>query len=142
MKMFRVPYPAALVLVGLAVGLIPKPFVALTPNLVLFVFLPPLLFAGAWGLPIDHLRRNWVPVAVLATAGVAVGIAVSFVIVHFGEGLDARVALLFGAMVATTDPVAVLALFRSMRVNRDLAKATVCSTTGPASWRFGRCLPA
>jgi CPA1 family monovalent cation:H+ antiporter len=121
MKMFRVPYPAALVLVGLAVGLIPKPFVALTPNLVLFVFLPPLLFAGAWGLPIDHLRRNWVPVAVLATAGVAVGIAVSFVIVHFGEGLDARVALLFGAMVATTDPVAVLALFRSMRVNRDLA---------------------
>ena len=59
--------------------------------------------------------------AVLATAGVAVGIAASFAIVHFGGGLDARVALLFASIVAATDPVAVLALFRSMRVDRDLS---------------------
>jgi CPA1 family monovalent cation:H+ antiporter len=87
----------------------------------LFVFLPPLLFAGAWGLPIDHLRRNWLPIAVLATAGVAVGIAASYAVVRYGGGLDARVALLFGTIVAATDPVAVLALFRSMRVDRDLS---------------------
>jgi CPA1 family monovalent cation:H+ antiporter len=121
MNTFRVPYPVVLVLLGLSVGLFPKPYVVLTPALVLFVFLPPLLFAGAWGLPIDHLRRNWVPIAVLATAGVAIGIAVSFAIVHFGGGLDARVALLFAAIVAATDPVAVLALFRSMHVDRDLS---------------------
>jgi CPA1 family monovalent cation:H+ antiporter len=121
MKSFRVPYPVVLVLVGLAVGLFPKPYVVLTPALVLFVFLPPLLFAGAWGLPIDRLRRNWMPIAVLATAGVAVGIAVSYVVVRYGGGLDARVALLFGAIVAATDPVAVLALFRSLRVDRDLS---------------------
>jgi CPA1 family monovalent cation:H+ antiporter len=121
MRTFRVPYPVVLVLVGLAVGYFPKPYVVLTPQLVLFVFLPPLLFAGAWGLPIDHLRRNWVPIAVLATAGVAVGIAASFAVVHFGGGLDARVALLFGAIVAATDPVAVLALFRSMQVDKDLS---------------------
>ncbi|HEY5096373.1 MAG TPA: sodium:proton antiporter, partial [Candidatus Eremiobacteraceae bacterium] len=120
-RSFRVPYPVALVLLGLLIGLFPKPYVALTPQLVLFVFLPPLLFAGAWGLPIDHLRRNWVPIAVLATVGVAVGIAASFAIVRFGAGLDASVALLFGAIVAATDPVAVLALFRSMRVDRDLS---------------------
>lgn len=121
MTKFRVPYPVVLVLIGLAVGLFPKAYVVLTPTLVLFVFLPPLLFAGAWGLPIDHLRRNWVPIVVFATAGVAVGIAASYAILRFGGGLDARVALLFAAIVAATDPVAVLALFRSMRVDRDLA---------------------
>jgi CPA1 family monovalent cation:H+ antiporter len=121
MTTFRVPYPVVLVLIGLAIGFFPKPYVVLTPALVLFVFLPPLLFAGAWGLPIDHLRRNWVPIAVLATAGVAIGIAASYAIVRYGGGLDARVALLFGTIVAATDPVAVLALFRSMRVDRDLS---------------------
>jgi CPA1 family monovalent cation:H+ antiporter len=121
MNTFRVPYPVVLVLIGLAIGLFPKPYIVLTPQLVLFVFLPPLLFAGAWGLPIDHLRRNWLPIAVLATAGVAVGIAASYAVVRYGGGLDARVALLFGTIVAATDPVAVLALFRSMRVDRDLS---------------------
>ncbi len=117
----RVPYTVLLVLIGLVVGLIPKLPRAITPELVLYLFLPPLLFAGAWELPVARLRRLWVPIALLATLGVGVGIVASYAMLRFGAGIDVQTALLFGAIVATTDPVAVLALFRNMHADPDLA---------------------
>lgn len=118
----RVPYTVGLVLAGLGIGLLPhRPSVTLTPDLVMFVFLPALLFAGAWTLPVAELRRQWFPILLLATAGVVIGIAVSYLLLVFGAHLDYRVALIFGAAVAATDPVAVLALFRELGVDRRLS---------------------
>jgi CPA1 family monovalent cation:H+ antiporter len=117
----RVPYTVALVLIGLVVGLIPKLPRAITPELVLYLFLPPLLFAGAWELQVERLRRLWAPITLLATLGVAVGIVASYALLRFGAGANAQTALLFGAIVAATDPVAVLALFRNMHADLDLA---------------------
>jgi Na+:H+ antiporter len=117
----RVPYTVALVLIGLVVGLIPKLPRAITPELVLYLFLPPLLFAGAWELQVERLRRLWAPITLLATLGVAIGIVASYALLRFGAGAGAQTALLFGAIVAATDPVAVLALFRNMHADADLA---------------------
>ncbi|HXW51949.1 MAG TPA: cation:proton antiporter [Candidatus Acidoferrales bacterium] len=114
----RVPYTVGLVLAGLVIGLIPgHPTVALTPDLVMVVFLPALLFAGAWTYPQDELRRNWVPIALLATLGVLICMLASwFVLVRFA-GLSAPIALIFGAIVSATDPVAVISVFRSLRID-------------------------
>jgi CPA1 family monovalent cation:H+ antiporter len=120
-RVARVPYTVALVLIGLVVGLIPKLPRAITPELVLYLFLPPLLFAGAWELQVERLRRLWAPITLLATIGVAIGIVASYALLRFGGGANAETALLFGAIVAATDPVAVLALFRNMHADPDLA---------------------
>lgn len=121
-RLVRIPYTVGLVIAGLIIGLVPHHVtLTLTPDLITFVFLPALLFAGAWNMPLDELRRNWVPIALLATVGVVIGIVVADALLVLGAGLSVRTALVFGAIVAATDPVAVLALFRSMRVQPALA---------------------
>ncbi|MDQ6699632.1 MAG: sodium:proton antiporter [Acidobacteriota bacterium] len=118
----RIPYTVGLVIAGLAFGLVPNhPHVTFTPGLVMQLFLPPLLFAGAWTMSVSELRRNWLPIALLASVGVAIGILLSYILLVFGAGLSVRVALLFGAIVAATDPVAVIAIFRALRIDRRLA---------------------
>ena len=118
----RVPYTVGLVIVGLIIGAIPgHPTIRLTPDLVMLIFLPALLFAGAWTYPTSLLRRNWLPIALLATLGVLISILVSWVVlVHFA-GLAPQTALLFGAIVAATDPVAVLSVFRSLKTDEQLS---------------------
>ena len=117
----RVPYTVGLVIVGLAIGALPgHPRLTFTPDLVMLVFLPALLFAGAWSYPVSQLRRNWLPIALFATFGVIVSIAVSWLVLVRGAGLALPSALLFGAMIAPTDPVAVLAVFRSLRADEEM----------------------
>jgi CPA1 family monovalent cation:H+ antiporter len=109
----RVPYTLALVVVGLVLGmtgLLPR--VRLDPVVVLFVFLPLLLFEGAWSMRLAYLLAEWAPVALLALPGLLISIVVTALVVHAGIGLAWPVALLLGAMISPTDPVAVLALLR------------------------------
>jgi CPA1 family monovalent cation:H+ antiporter len=118
----RIPYTVGLVVAGLAIGLWSRhPAMELTPDLVMFVFLPSLLFAAAWEMDLRQLARFWIPIALLATVGVVAGIGISYALLAFGAGIDPHVALVFGVLVAATDPVAVIALFREMRVDRGLA---------------------
>src|SRR5687768_16887612 len=63
----RIPYPILLVLGGLGLGYVPgMPEVALEPELVLLILLPPLLYAAAFFTPLRELRRNVVPISFLA----------------------------------------------------------------------------
>jgi CPA1 family monovalent cation:H+ antiporter len=118
----RVPYTVGLVIVGLIMGSIPgHPHIQLTPNLVMLVFLPALLFSGAWTYPTSLLRRNWVPITLLATVGVLINIAVSWIVLVYGAGVPVQTALLFGAIVSATDPIAVISVFRSLRADDQLA---------------------
>jgi CPA1 family monovalent cation:H+ antiporter len=117
----RIPYTVGLVVMGLIIGALPHhPQIQLTPDLVMLVFLPALLFAGAWTYPTSLLRRNWLPIALLATVGVLISILVSWIVLVRFAGLAPQTALLFGAIVAATDPVAVLSVFRSMRADDQL----------------------
>ncbi|MBV8170704.1 MAG: sodium:proton antiporter [Candidatus Eremiobacteraeota bacterium] len=117
----RIPYTVGLVLAGLIIGLIPhQHHIELTPGLVLFVFLPPLLFDGGWNGDTKQFARNWAPITLLATLGVLMMIALSYVFLVFGAHLVPQTAVIFGAAVAATDPVAVLALFKALRIDPGL----------------------
>jgi CPA1 family monovalent cation:H+ antiporter len=93
----------------------------LDADVILLLFLPPLLFEAAFVLDLRLLWQVRAGVAALALPGVLLAMAVGGTLVHRGLGLPWAVALLFGAVVAATDPVAVLATFRALGVDRRLA---------------------
>lgn len=114
-RRLRLPYTLVLVVVGLLIGFAHiLPTVRLEPNVVLVIFLPALLFEGAWSAEVAVLRASWLPVFLLAVPGLAVSLAVVAAVLHWGLGLDWLTALLVGAIVSPTDPVAVLALLRQL----------------------------
>mgnify|MGYP001186451786 CR=1 FL=1 len=118
----NLPYTVALVVCGLGLGAIPViRDNSLTPDLVLFVFLPGLLFEAAFHLHVDLLRHTWRAVLTLALPGVLITLGVVASLTHFWLGLDWNSAFLLGAMVSPTDPIAVLAIFRRLGVPGRLA---------------------
>ena len=118
----RIPYTVALVLAGLGLALLPNtPRVELTPEIILTVFLPVLLFYGAYHLSFTDLRANIMPVTLLAIPGVVVTAALAGMALHWSAGIDWSIAFLFGAIVAATDPVAVLAIFGEVGAPRRLS---------------------
>ena len=67
----RVPYTLALVLVGLLISPLRfLPVVHISPELILLIFLPALLFEAAWNLRLEHLRENLAPILLLAVPGI------------------------------------------------------------------------
>ncbi len=118
-KYVRLPYAIALVVTGLVISLLPDDLTAplqlsLTSDLILFIFLPPLLFEGAYNLNFGHLRADLGSVTIFAIFGVLATVGLVGLSVHYLVGLDWAVAFLFGAVVAATDPIAVLATFRRL----------------------------
>jgi len=121
-RVVRVPYTVALVLTGLALALAPgMPRFDLTPQVIFTVFLPVLLFHGSYNLDVADLRANLVPVATLAIPGVVATAGLVGAALHLLAGLSWGSALLFGAIVSATDPVAVLAIFGEVGAPRRLA---------------------
>ncbi len=117
----KLPYTLGLVVVGLLIGVSHLlSGIVLTPDVVLFIFLPALLFEGAWTLEQRELLRNWLPIALLAGPGLAISIALVGLILHLAIGLDWALAFLLGAIISTTDPIAVLALMRQMGLSSRL----------------------
>jgi len=116
----RVPYAAVLVLAGLAAAESGLTLPQLEPSLVLLIFLPPLLFDAAFRLDSRELAGLARPVALLAVPGTLFTAVVVGVLLAAALGLALPVALLFGGIVAPTDPVAVVAIFRRLRVPKRL----------------------
>ena len=114
-RRLRLPYTLVLVVVGLVMGVAHLvPGVTLQPETVLFIFLPALLFEGAWSLDFAQLRANWLPIALLAVPGLLFSLGTVAVVLHWGLGFDWLTALLVGAIISPTDPVAVLTLLRQL----------------------------
>ncbi len=113
-RRFRIPYTVALVLAGLVLSLRSPLEVEFSPEFILSLLIPPLVFEAAYHLNIDKLRKNLVTILLLAIPGVVVTMLVVGGIVSFGGGLAIGPALIFGALIAATDPVSVVALFRRM----------------------------
>lgn len=121
-KRTRHPYTIALVIWGLILGLLQliEP-IRLSKELVLTVFLPPLLFEGALHIRVEVLRQRIGLVLGLAMGGTLVTALIVGVAAHWVLGFDLLVGLLLGAIIAPTDPVSVLATFRANRVDKELA---------------------
>jgi CPA1 family monovalent cation:H+ antiporter len=119
-RRLRVPHTIALVVAGLLTfGQAAR--IEMTPELILALFVPPLVFEAALRLPLRRLRDDLLPITLLAVPGVLLTTAAVALVVHLAAGLPPASALAFGALVSATDPVAVVALFRALRVPRRLA---------------------
>jgi len=125
-RRIRLPYTISLVLVGLFIS-IQRPIaveaVKVTPGLILSIFVPPLIFEAAFHLDYRLLRENLASTIVLAVPGVILTTLFVGGMVALGAGLSFTTAAVFGALIAATDPVAVVALFRALGVPRQLAAA-------------------
>lgn len=128
-RRLRMPYTVSLVIVGLVLGalqLINAP--VLTRDLLFMIFLPGLIYEAAFNVHFERLRRDWFAVLGLALPGVVVSIALTAVLLRYAsEGMHWLLAaqfpeigwplaLVFGAAVAATDPIAVVGLFRRLDV--------------------------
>ncbi len=119
----RLPWPALMVVLGLAVAFVPglPDRFELEPDLILPLFLPPLLFASAQRTSWALFRARWRSIALLAVALVAVTImAVAGIVAALIPGLGITAAVVLGAMVAPPDPVAVEAVAGPVRMPRRL----------------------
>lgn len=121
-RRLRIPYTIGLVVVGMGLytlgGLFPPlqilERVHLTPNFILYILIPTLIFDAALNLDIRELMRNLVPILLLAAPGVLIATAVTGLLVARFTPLSLNAAMLFGALISTTDPVAVIALFKEV----------------------------
>lgn len=126
-KYIRLPYTIALVLVGLGLGAVGgfTPF-SLSTDLILFIFLPPLLFEGCLKMDLALLVRNWRRVFLLAFPGTLlstalIGFGSYWVLRWLGFPLPLELALLLGVMLSPTDPISVLAIFKEHGVSHELS---------------------
>jgi CPA1 family monovalent cation:H+ antiporter len=128
-RQLHVPYTVALVLTGLALGILnlfAPPH--LTKELLFSVFLPGLLFEAAFHIEFSEFWRNRLAIAALAVPGVAAAVVLTTVILtpvvntlHLEQNFTWQYALVFGALIAATDPIAVMAVFKSLGVPRRLS---------------------
>jgi monovalent cation:H+ antiporter, CPA1 family len=116
----RVPYTVALVVVGLLITFQSPLQVELTPELILALFVPPLVFEAAFHLNYAELRRNLPAILTLAIPGVILTTLIVGGLLAWLTPLSLPMALVFGALISATDPIAVVALFRSLGLPKRL----------------------
>ncbi|MFA5970557.1 MAG: sodium:proton antiporter [Sphingomonas sp.] len=120
-RRINLPYSVGLVAAGIALALLPFRIpLPLTPELIFFVFLPPLVFEAAIQIPWRPFRREASLLLALVTVGVALAALTVAVGMHFLIGWSWIGAGLFGVLIAATDPVAVIAAFKQLRVDHRL----------------------
>ena len=121
-RRFKAPYALALVITGLAIG-IPRllPYVHLDPTVLFTVFLPPLLFESAINLRIEPLRRDWKPIAIYTLAGTIASTFIVGGLTAWALSIPLPAGLVFGALISTTDPISVIAVFRRLGAGRRLS---------------------
>jgi CPA1 family monovalent cation:H+ antiporter len=118
------PYTIGLVIVGVLLAISPdrlgllEPIrlIRLTPDVVLYLFLPTLIFPAAVQLNLPLLRQNRYPILLLALPGLILSTVIIGGLVGALTPLSWGAAMLFGTLISATDPVAVIALFKQLKV--------------------------
>ena len=109
------PYIVGLVVSGFLIALLPQtPRLPLSRDLIFNGLLPPLVFEAALQLEWRRFRSELVLTLTLAFLGVAIAAAIVAAGMHWGVGWSWTGAMLFGVLIAATDPVSVIAAFREM----------------------------
>ncbi len=119
-RRLQIPYPILLVLGGLAIGFIPGlPKVELEPDLIFFLFLPPLLQYGGFYTPIRDFRANLRSIGLLAIGLVLFSTVIVAVVAHtFIDNMSWSVAFVLGAIVAPPDAVAASSIAQRLKLPR------------------------
>jgi Na+/H+ antiporter len=138
----RLPYAILLVIGGLALGFVPGlPSIELNPELILVLFLPPLIYSSAWFTSWREVRASLRPILQLALGLVLVTTLVIGVVAHFMAGLSWPVAFVLGAVISPTDAVAASATARQLGLTRRIVtviegESMVNDATGLVVYRF------
>jgi CPA1 family monovalent cation:H+ antiporter len=121
-RRIKVPFTVALVVVGLVFAFFPD-FIDLeiSSDLILGLLVPPLLFEAVLHLPWPRLKADLLPILMIAIGGTLIGTFLVGFAVQEWVGLPWLAAMAFGALISATDPVAVIALFKSLGVSKRLA---------------------
>ncbi len=119
-RRLRVPYTVGLVIIGFIITLIAPQKFTFSPQIILALLVPPLIFEAAFHIRFDDLRRDIWLILLLVVPGVILTTFMVGWVVSLGTGLTLSAALVFGALVAATDPVAIVALFRRLGAPRRL----------------------
>jgi monovalent cation:H+ antiporter, CPA1 family len=139
-RRLKVPYTIGLVLAGIVLAFLPfTPNVSLTKELVFTIFLPPLIYEAAIYIRWKELRRDLLVIGVLATVGVVISAVVTAVGLHYLVNWSWQIAILFGVLIAATDPVSVIATFKEAGVEgrlRLLVEAESLFNDGTAAVAF------
>src|SRR6056297_227698 len=136
----RLPYTVVLAIIGVIIGIlaiyavdtgpflfgIPETFLvfdfSIRSNVFLYVLLPTLLFQVSLGLNLRRMADDWVPILVMAVLAVVVAtFAIGFALTPF-TSLPLAACLMLGAIVATTDPSAVVSIFRNIAAPQRLTR--------------------
>lgn len=122
-RQLRLPYTVGLVLAGIGVAVSPLPLegALLTKDLIYKVFLPPLIFEAAFMLNWHKMQKNLPVTLLLATIGVVIAAGIIAAGAYYILGWPWQAAALFGALISATDPVSVIATFKSAKVEGRLA---------------------
>jgi CPA1 family monovalent cation:H+ antiporter len=120
-RRLHLPYTVGLVLAGMALYF-SHVYIKwhLTKDLIFSVFLPPLVFEAALFIHWRDFKKELPVVTLLATAGVVLAAAVTSVGMHYALAWDWGSAVVFGVLIAATDPVSVIATFKESTVPRRL----------------------
>jgi len=116
-RKFGVPYSVGLVIAGITLALLPFGIeMPLTPELIFEVFLPPLVFEAAIQIKWKPFRRELPLLLALVTLGVGLAASIVAVGMHYLIGWSWLGAAFFGVLIAATDPVSVIAMFKTIKV--------------------------
>jgi CPA1 family monovalent cation:H+ antiporter len=140
-RRLRLPYSVGLVVAGIILAILPfAPKIILTKDLIYTALLPPLLFEAAFFIHWNQLRRDFSLIVVLATLGVLLSASVTSMGMHFLANWQWIDALVFGTLIAATDPVSVIATFREAKAHGRLlllVEAESLFNDGTAAVAFG-----
>jgi CPA1 family monovalent cation:H+ antiporter len=122
LKRIKFPYTIGLVIVGIVVGytaqhipfLTPLKDVRLTPNIIMYILLPTLIFEASFNIDSRLLVKNLTPVLTLAAPGLILSTVIVGALTCWLTPLTMGEAMLFGALISATDPVAVITLFKEV----------------------------
>ncbi len=140
-RRLRLPYSVGLVAAGIILAFLPfAPKINLTKDLIFTVLLPPLLFEAAFYIHWDQLRRDFSVIVVLATIGVLLSASVTAAGMHYLAHWQWLTALVFGVLIAATDPVSVISTFKEAKAHGRLLvliEAESLLNDGTAAVAFG-----
>ena len=120
-RRIQLPYTVALVLVGLGLSLFPALIeVEISKDVILAILVPPLLFEAALHIQWASLKKDIYGILLIAIVGTLIGTFIVGGVVYSVLGMPFAAAIAFGALISATDPVAVIAFFRSLGVDKRL----------------------
>lgn len=135
LKKSRIPYTVVLLCLGILIGVVFETQLItsteqtqralslisqLDPHLILFIFLPVLIFESAYSLEVHLFTRALSQISLLAIAGLILSMLMTATLMHEIFNWSWSVSMLFGALISATDPVAVVALLKEMNSRKRL----------------------